>query len=188
MQNLPKDAQALASDAKRARVETKYDVAMLGTVIRATKAQRTLICNRWEVLLCARPHRSPLADPKILKFMIPETCDKIMDRLTFDRSAENSEIKDSICPCGKNPMMEFYAMGELAMKEGLLRALRTVPALSIAERRKSLKKLQQVLLALRVQEIDLFCSFCQLETTGESDSLINFRYSPALDKRSAIHP
>ncbi len=144
-------------------MENEYDVVMLGTVIRAIRAQRRSICNRWEILLRARPHCSPLANPVILTHKIPETCDEVLERLHFHRIPENFEMKEPVCPCALNPMLDFFAMGEMAMTEGMLRALRTVPDLSMTERSKSLKELHHVLHHLRVQEIDLLCSVCQLE-------------------------
>ena len=171
---MPKDAHALASDAKWERVENEYDALMLGTVIRAIKAQRRSICNRWEMLLCARPHRSPLANPEILSYKIPETCDEVLERLGFYQSVENVEIKEPICPCGLNPMMDFFEMAEIAMTEGMLRALRTVPDLSMTDRSKSLQVLHQVLHHLRTQEIDLLCSVCQLQSARVTDTLCQF--------------
>ncbi len=144
-------------------MKNEYDALMLGTVIRAIQAQRRSICNRWEILLRARPHRSPLADPEILTHKIPQTCDEVFERLHFHRTPENFVMKEPDCPCAHNPMLDFFAMGEIAMTEGMIRALRTVPDLSMTERSKSLKELHLELHHLRVQEIDLLCSICQLE-------------------------
>ena len=114
---------------------------MLGTVICAIQAQRTLMCNRWEVLLLARPHGSPLADTEILSYMIPETCDEVLERVDVYRATENLHMKEPLCTCGLNPILDFFSTGETAMTEGLFHALKTVPDLSMSDRSKSLKVL-----------------------------------------------
>ena len=158
-------------------MEKGYDVVMLGIVTRAIKAQRTSICKRWEVLLCSHPHRSALANPEILSYRIPETCDEVLARLHFYRPPENTEVTETVCPCGLNPMLDFYEMGETAMTEGMLRALTAVPDLSVSERSNSLQSLHQVLHRLRAQEIDLLCSVCQLQPTGVNNSPCQFAAS-----------
>ncbi len=57
------------------------------------------------------------------------------------------------------------------MTEGMLRALKSVPDLSMTDRSESLKELYQVLHHLRVQEIDLLCSVCQLHPAGKPNPL-----------------
>ncbi len=147
---------------------------MLGTVIRAMKAQRTFWCVRWEELLRAHPYRSPLANPDILVFKIPETCDEVFEQLQmFPVLLPVRKHRQGIefaCSCGLTPMLDYYQLGKEAMREAILRALRTVPDLSMAQSRDSRGAMEQVMDKLQAREIALLCSMCQLRSVEQAAS------------------
>ena len=136
---------------------------MLEPLIRAMKFQRVPLCARWEALLRANPPSSPLANPEILVFKIPETCDQVLERMTLATEGNYyGGIFEPNCGCGINPLLNYFSAGEKALEEAALRAIHTVPDMTMGDQRHAIEEMHQILRSLKVEEIALFCSVCQL--------------------------
>lgn len=156
-------------------------------LIRAMDAHRKQWESRWETLLRAEPSRSPLTDPEILVFKIEETCDEALRRLRHFKGGTTMGSREAACECGLNPLMAFFSTGEFAMTETLLRAIPTVPGLSIRDRREAVGDLLEVWAQLRSEKVAIFCSFCRRRTGKGSLSRENLKIQDARDTRLVIH-
>jgi hypothetical protein len=118
---------------------------------------RPAIKKEWEALLRAEPAPSPLGNPDTLLYLMDETLTQVFRALT--ESSLESVLKKSPallvplqrhCVCGLNPLLNYYATGELALH--LVAAKRIGPQL-----------LEGVLTSFHLlaqQEIDTLCSVC----------------------------
>ena len=153
---------------------------MLATLIRAMEAQRAPLGDRWEALLRAESPSSPLANPEILVFKIPETCDEILEYLGKCSEEGCEEVAEPECSCGLNPLLVFFAAGGRALEEAMLRAIRTVPHLTMADQTHAMSVLHLALRGVRAREIAVLCSLCRLRHT-ESETCATYS---ALSTRS----
>ena len=119
---------------------------------------RPAIKREWEKLLRTEPALSPMANPDTLVFLMDETLKQLADCLRA-RAAKGWTKKDAPlvaplqrrCPCGLNPLLNYYATGELAVH-------------AAAATRLEGADLEDTLLcfhALAQREIDTLCSVCQ---------------------------
>lgn len=124
---------------------------------------RPAIKREWEALLRAEPTLSPLADPDILVFLMDATLNQVFADVARDTEGRWRGHVGNLrrplqrhCACGRNPLLNYYATGELALHAG------AGPALGSA--------LDEVLVpyhALAQREIGTFCSVCQRQEAGE---------------------
>lgn len=124
---------------------------------------RPAIKREWESLLRTEPTLSPLAEPDILVFMMDATLTQVFAEAGRDTAggwrAHVGNLGRPLqrhCACGRNPLLNYYATGELALHAGAGRALG--PALD------------EVLVpyhALAQREIETFCSVCLQRPDGE---------------------
>jgi len=135
---------------------------MLEKLTSAIRSQRASLCARWESLLRAESPNTPLANPEILVFKIPEACGEILDRMALPSGEAREETSEPYCACGLNPLLGFFAAGEQAMEEAMLRAIHTVPHMTMADQSHAMGELHQILRALKGKEIAMLCSVCQL--------------------------
>lgn len=114
--------------------------------------------REWETLLRAEPTLSPLGHPDTLVFLMDETISTVLRTLRSrplppapaDRRSLRTPLQRH-CACGLNPLLNYYATGEVA-----LRAV-AAPALGAA--------LEEALAGyhrLAQREIDTLCAVCRL--------------------------
>lgn len=129
------------------------------------QARRFAIRKRWEALLRAEPIATPLGHPDSLVHLIDSTLDEIFSTLTPThaptRAAAPVPAGDSGCPCGRNPLLAYFAAAGQAMREGLILAQAARAPLDPRQRDASLEELNAVLLHISRREIEAFCGVCQ---------------------------
>jgi len=119
---------------------------------------RPAIKREWEKLLRTEPALSPMANPDTLVFLMDESLKQLADCLRARPSRSGPGKSPPLiaplqrrCPCGLNPLLNYYATGELA-----------VHAASAA--RLDGAELEETLLCFHLlaqREIDTLCSVCQ---------------------------
>lgn len=118
---------------------------------------RPAIKKEWEALLRAEPAPSPLGNPDTLLYLMDETITQVFRSLS-EHPLEAMLKKTSAllvplqrhCGCGLNPLLNYYATGELALH---LVAAKRVPQPLLDALLTSFHLLAQ-------QEIDTLCSVC----------------------------
>lgn len=118
---------------------------------------RSAVKMEWEALLRAEPAPSPLGNPDTLLYLMDETLSQVFRAVT-ENSLESVLRKSSAllvplqrhCGCGLNPLLNYYATGELALH-------------LVAAKRLTKPVLDAVLTSFHLlaqQEIDTLCSVC----------------------------
>ncbi|HEX2855356.1 MAG TPA: hypothetical protein VHO24_19120 [Opitutaceae bacterium] len=140
---------------------------MQENLVNALRSQRARIRERWETLLHAEPVTTPLADPDALVHLMEWTLGEIFRDLTAvpsrrrqGRRPTGGENRPS-CPCGLNPLLAYFAVGEQVMREALVLAQAAASALDPLDRDASLVELDLVLHQIARREIESFCGVCQ---------------------------
>lgn len=138
-------------------------------LIRALRDRRGDIRARWETLLRIERVNTPLANPDALVFMIDWTCDELFTALTHSHGRRRSgRVTDNgaraDCPCGRNPLLTYFAAGEQALEEALILEQASRPALEPAERDTAFTELQLTVREIARREIESFCAVCQYRT------------------------
>lgn len=124
---------------------------------------RPAIKKEWEALLRAEPAPSPLGNPDTLLYLMDETLTQVFRAMT-ESSLDTVLKKASVllvplqrhCGCGLNPLLNYYATGELALH---LVAAKRVPKPMLDAVLTSFHLLAQ-------QEIDTLCSVCLNRSTS----------------------
>ncbi len=146
------------------------------------RVQRSQIRERWAALLHTERANTPLAHPDALVHLLDWTLDEIFRDLAHLASRRRATpqpigaLEHPECPCGRNPLLAYFAAGEQAMREGLVLAQVATPVLSPAERDASLFEIDLVLHHIARREIEAFCGVCQ------------FRQGRALDHEAGEAP
>jgi hypothetical protein len=112
----------------------------------ALSARRPQIHARWETLLRAEKASTPLANPDALVHLIDWT----LTRADID------------CPCGRNPLLTYFAAGEQSLQESLVLSQAECHPLEPIERDTSLHELNLALRHIARREVGAFCALCQL--------------------------
>ena len=143
---------------------------MQETLVGALRSRRPKIRAHWEALLRAEPVASPLGHPDSLIHLLDWTLDELFYVLanpfarrrtgTVHMFAEPPE-----CPCGRNPLLAYFAAGEQAMREALILAQAAAAPLDPLERDASLDELNVVLQHISRREIEAFCGVCQFRSS-----------------------
>ncbi|MDO8544215.1 MAG: hypothetical protein Q7S40_27570 [Opitutaceae bacterium] len=139
--------------------------AMQEDLIRALRDRRGDIRARWETLLRIERVNTPLANPDALVFMIDWTCDELFAALNHPgrrragRSPESPARPE--CPCGRNPLLTYFAAGEQALEEALILEQASRPTLEPAQRDAAFAELQLAVREIARREIESFCAVCQ---------------------------
>src|SRR5258707_15033076 len=94
-------------------------------LVRALRTRRTETRTRWEALLRIDRINTPLANPDALVFMIDWTLDELFGSLLRPQSRRRSSQVEctaarAACPCGRNPLLTYFAAGEQALEEALI--------------------------------------------------------------------
>jgi len=145
------------------------------SVIAKIELLRPAIKRDWGALLRAEPTLSPLGHPDTLTFLMDETINQVI------KSVHSHTLKSMIqrspvllaplqrhCHCLQNPLLNYYATGELALR-GALQKQFDAP---------TCEALLTVYHVKAQQEIETLCAVCQVHDTN-----------PAHPKRAtATHP
>ena len=140
---------------------------MQDELVRALRARRAEIHERWEALLRIEKVNTPLANPDALVFMINWTLEECFATLrpahgrrdhglATDRSATKPE-----CPCGRNPLLAYFAAGEQAIEEALILEQAGASAIDPVQRDEAFAELKRAVREIARREIEAFCSLCQ---------------------------
>jgi hypothetical protein len=118
---------------------------------------------RWEALLRAEPVTTPLGLPDTLVHLIDTTLEQILTMIeTSDELPESTTgTQGPHCPCGRNPLLAYFAAAKQATREGLILAQAASAPLDPAARDASLDELNAVLNLISRREIEAFCGVCQ---------------------------
>jgi hypothetical protein len=143
---------------------------MQDELVRALRARRAEIHARWEALLRIEKVNTPLANPDALVFMIDWTLDECFATLRppharrrNGRGAEGATPKPD-CPCGRNPLLAYFAAGEQAIEEALILEQASASALDPVQRDEAFAELKLTVRDIARREIEAFCSVCQFRS------------------------
>jgi len=145
---------------------------MHAELVAALRARRPQTRSLWEAVLRTERANTPLANPDALVHLFDWTLDEIFHALQAPpmrrKLARAPTCPDyrADCPCGRNPLLAYFAAGEQAMQEALVLAQVATPGLDAHERDTSLVELNLVLAHIAQREIRSFCSVCQFRETS----------------------
>lgn len=146
------------SRGRFAGVPFAVDFATLGTLL----ARRPELRQAWERLLRIEKTVSPLAHPDALVHLIDKTLDEIFrDLVQRSPRRHPSRASGPNCPCGRNPLLAYYAAGRQALREALVGAQAANPALLREAREADMQLLNEVFDHIARREIESFCAVCQ---------------------------
>jgi hypothetical protein len=144
------------------------DIATLSTFMtRQPELRRT-----WEGFLRLEKTTSPLANPDALVHLIDTTLREVFNDLRF-RSPRRHPTRAAAahCPCGRNPLLAYYAAGRQALREGLIGVQIDNPGQSHDEREEDLQVLDEVFDQIARREIEAFCGICQFRGPQHAEPL-----------------
>jgi hypothetical protein len=75
------------------------------------------------------------------------------------------------CPCGRNPLLAYFAAGEQALREALILSQVATSPLEPLERDASFNELNLVLQHISRREIEAFCGICQFRHPSGGDAV-----------------
>ena len=126
------------------------------SVVNQLEVLRPAIKREWDHLLRTEPALSPLANPDTLVFLMDETLDQLLHglraRSSHPTQREIAQLLTPLqrrCACGLNPLLTYYATGELA--------LRAATAGVLGEH---FEPVLLVLHGIARREIDALCGVC----------------------------
>ena len=135
--------------------------------MRALRARRAEIHARWEALLRIEKVNTPLANPDALVFMINWTLEEcfatlrpLQGRHLHGLVADDAATKAN-CPCGRNPLLAYFAAGEQAIEEALILEQAGASTIDPVQRDDAFAELKRAVREIARREIDAFCSLCQ---------------------------
>jgi hypothetical protein len=164
---------------------------MQETLLGSLRSQIPQIRARWEALLHAEPVVTPLAHPDALVHLLDWTLEEIFGGLSTLGSRRRPGRKSVSpehrveCPCGRNPLLTYFAAGEQAVREALVLAQAASPTLDPIERDASWEELNLVFQQIARREIESFCGVCQYRQQ-ESGHICSA--AAAADPLVALHP
>jgi hypothetical protein len=150
---------------------------MQPSLLRAVRERRPHARTQWETLLRTEPVTSPLGHPDALVHLIDWTLDEILVELVnpsdFESDPATGRDLHSLlpCPCGRNPLLHFFAAGRQALREALILAQAASVPLDPRERDSSFTELDAAFRRVSHREIEAFCSLCQLRGPEFSSAL-----------------
>jgi len=137
-------------------------VAVDQSVITQLESLRPAIKREWGALLRAEPTLSPLGHPDTLTYLMDETISQVIKcihhqslKSWIQRSPVLLAPLQRHCHCGLNPLLNYYATGELALRA----ALREQFEATVCE------ALLTVYHVKAQQEIETLCAVCQVPDT-----------------------
>jgi hypothetical protein len=155
-------ANARGADGRRAADTVGVQTELIATL----QSRRVLIRARWSDLLHADRASTPLADPGTLVHLLDWTLDEIFSALRGPSPPRVPPMPRgmalaALCPCGRNPLLLYFHVGQQAMQEALVLSQAAQPLLDPAERDASLLELQERFAHIARREIATFCGVCQ---------------------------
>jgi hypothetical protein len=141
---------------------------MQESMVAALRDRRTQIRARWEDLLRVERASTPLANPDSLVHLFDWTLDEFfrsVQNLPSRRRALRAGEQD--CPCGRNPLLAYFAAGEQSLRESLVLAQAAMKDLAPFARDTALADLNLALQYIARREIEAFCAVCQFRQRGE---------------------
>jgi hypothetical protein len=150
---------------------------MQDELVRALRTRRPEIHARWEALLRIEKINTPLANPDALVFMIDWTLDECLATLRppHARRKHGSMVPFAAkpaCPCGRNPLLAYFAAGEQAIEEALVLEQARASAIDPVQRDTAFLELKLAVREIARREIEAFCSVCQFRNLSRSESPI----------------
>ena len=145
---------------------------MQDELVRALRARRAEIHARWEALLRIEKVNTPLANPDALVFMIDWTLDECFATLRPPHIRKrngripDAEVAKPDCPCGRNPLLAYFAAGEQAIEEALILEQASASTLDPGQRDEAFLELKFTVRDIARREIEAFCSVCQFRTSS----------------------
>jgi hypothetical protein len=146
-------------------------------LVRELSARRREIHARWEALLRIERVNTPLANPEALVFMLDWTLDEVFGSLQRPLARRRTTSAPAICPCGRNPLLAYFAAGKQALVEALVLVQSAHAGLDPAIRDDALVELKHCVHEITRREIESFCSVCQFRSeahpavlTGSGDT------------------
>ncbi len=135
-------------------------VAVDQSVIDRLELLRPTIKREWGALLRAEPTLSPLGHPDTLTYLMDETLSQVI------KSGQHQTLKSWVqrspvllaplqrhCHCGLNPLLNYYATGELALRAALRQHFDAATC----------DALLTVYHVRAQQEIETLCAVCQVQ-------------------------
>jgi hypothetical protein len=131
-------------------------------VMRALAAHRPEIRASWENLLRLERASSALANPDTLVHLLDTTLDGIFrDLHDWSPRRHPTRAHAPHCPCGRNPLLAYFAAGRQALREGLIVAQAASPQLTAEQRDTAFAGIEHVFGHIERREIESFCAVCQ---------------------------
>lgn len=142
---------------------------MQDELVRALRGRRAEIHARWEALLRIEKVNTPLANPDALVFMIDWTLDECFASLRPPGARHSSERAEPPatkpeCPCGRNPLLTYFAAGEQAIEEALILEQARASSIDPVQRDNAFAELKLTVREIARREIEAFCAVCQFRT------------------------
>jgi hypothetical protein len=131
-------------------------------ILRDLRARRAEIRNQWETLLRLERASSPLAQPDTLVHLLDTTLDEIFRDLELRSPRRHpGPLTTPHCPCGRNPLLAYFAAGRQALRDALVHVQTAGPAPTPRHRDTALACVDQVFSHISCREIGAFCALCQ---------------------------
>ena len=174
--------RALDQSPRSAERGDIYTAAMQESLVRVLRARRPEIRARWEALLRIERVNTPLANPDALVFMLDWTLDEVFTMLAnpharrrLTRGTDPTSAKPH-CPCGRNPLLIYFAAGEQALDEALVLAQAEMPTLDPVERDNAFAGLTVAVREISRREIESFCAVCQHRQAAPGTSIADHNH------------
>lgn len=131
----------------------------------ALRARRPDLRARWAEMLRVEPVSTPLANPGALVHLIDWTLEEIFRDLAAAPAPAPAAEDDTAsgkpqCPCGRNPLLAYFAAAERVLREGLILSQAALPRLDPTARDAALAELNHILRTIAQREIESFCAVC----------------------------
>jgi hypothetical protein len=145
---------------------------MQDALLAVLRARRPDLRSGWETGLRAQPVLTPLGHPDALVHLINWTLDEVFaalaSPLTRRRSGGTRALARQryLCPCGRNPLLNYFAAGKRALQSALAAAADARPELAGFERAAALAELNLVIQRIARREIAAFCGVCQFRRSS----------------------
>jgi hypothetical protein len=154
--------------------------------LRTLLARRPDLRQSWERLLRIEKTVSPLAHPDALVHLLDTTLDEIFRDLAHRSPRRHaSRAQAPHCPCGRNPLLAYYAAGRQALREALVSAQTETSGLTGQARDEDLRVLNEVFDHIARREIESFCAVCQFRGPQHAEPAdLAHRFAPPAPRLS----
>lgn len=139
-------------------------------ILRDLQARHREIRAHWETLLRLERANSPLAQPDTLVHLLDTTLAEIfrdLDGWSPRRHPGPAPVVP--CPCGRNPLLAYFAAGRQALREALIQAQSAGQPPDPQHRDTALACVEQVFSHISNREIAAFCALCQFRAAAPAE-------------------